>query len=626
MEAILNNLIKATGWSIFHSLWQGAVIYAILLLAVNTFPKLTAKSKHNLAYGSLMTMFVTFILTFLTIFRLPALAAQSKGSTVSMISQRYKGFYLSWPAELNNRAENMFPYIVAIYIIGLLLQLFILGKGYLKLEAIKKEGHEQAPEDWQIAFLGLIEKLGLRKEVKFRLSTLVNVPLVVGYLKPMVLFPVALVAQLDIHQVEAILIHELSHIRRNDYLLNLIKTAVETILFFNPFVWLSSKLIDIEREHACDDLVLKITGTPVTYAHALLKLEILKEKGSPALAMASTGKNHYLYQRIKRITDMKTNYINSKQQFLAVALTVATVISLAWVSPAKDAVLKKVVKKVLIGKEAKLVNGIPTPIIEINIDTVPVKTLKSDTTKKKRTIKIVTVDGKGNKVVYNSVDEVPDSLKFDVITGSNSDADFKNFDFDFKTVFKGLDTVWGQAFSYLKSPEYKKEVQDAMSYIKSPEYAKEVQEAMNYMKSPEYKKEMRDAMAHLSSPAFKKELKESTEATRQYLNSTEFIKQQLESMKSIEQMKKSMSSKEFKSAQENFQKSNKELRLKYSGPELQKQIEALKDLKGSDEYKQLKEKFDKDIEKLKEKKGIKTDLKIGSINSIMINPSSVNKS
>ena len=626
MEAILNNLIKATGWSLFHSLWQGALIYAILLLAINTFPKLTAKSKHNLAYGSLMTMFLTFILTFLTIFRLPALAAQSKGSTVSMISQQYKGFYLSWPAELNNRAENMFPYIVAIYIIGLLLQLFILGKGYLKLEAIKKEGQQETPVDWQNAFVGLIKKLGLHQQVKFRLSTLVNVPLVVGYLKPIVLFPVALVAQLDIHQVEAILIHELSHIRRNDYLLNLIKTAVETILFFNPFVWLSSKLIDIEREHACDDLVLKITGTPVTYAHALLKLEILKEKGSPALAMASTGKNHYLYQRIKRITDMKTNYMNSKQQFLAVALTVATVISLAWVSPAKDAVLKKAVKKILLSKEAKLVNGIPTSIIGINIDTVPAKTLKSDTTKKKRTIKIVTVDSKGNKAVYNSVDEVPDSLKFEVITGSNSDADFKNFEFDFKTVFKGLDTVWGQAFSYLKSPEYKKEVQDAMSYIKSPEYAKEVQEAMNYMKSPEYKKEMRDAMAHLSSPAFKKELKESTEATRQYLNSTEFIKQQLESMKSIEQMKKSMSSKEFKSAQENLQKRNKELRLKYSGPELQKQIEALKDLKGTDEYKQLKEKFDKDIEKLKEKKGIKTDLKIGSINSIMINPSSVNKS
>lgn len=610
MEAILNNLIRATGWSIFHSLWQGAIIYAILLLAVNTFPKMQAKSKHNLAYAALMAMFFTFVFTFLTIFRIPTAIAQSAGATVLMKSQQYKSLYLSWPVELNNRAENMFPYIVAVYGIGLFIQLFILSKSYLKLESIKKDGHESAPTEWQTAFRSLINKLGLRQEVKFRLSTLVNVPLVVGYLKPVVLFPVALVAQLDIHQVEAILIHELSHIRRNDYLLNLIKTAVETILFFNPFVWLSSKLIDIEREHACDDLVLQLTGTPVTYAHALLKLEILKDKGSPTFAMASTGKNHYLYQRIKRITDMKTNYMNSRQQFFAVALTVATLISLAWVSPAKDRVKKHTIRKVAIGKEIKLLNITTAPITEITLDTVQVETLKCDTTKKNRTTKIVTVDKNGNKVVYHSVDEMPDSLKFDVLNHSNFDTDFKNLDvdfknmdFDFKTVFKGLDTVWNEAFSYLKSPEY----------------AKNLKEALSYMNSPEYKKEMKDAMVHLQSPAFKKELKESTEASMKYLKSPEWKKQQLETMKSIQQLQKSINSKEFKAAQEELLKNSKELRLKYSGPEFQKQIEALKDLKGTEEYKQLKEKFDKDLEKLKEKKGIKTDLKIGSLNTITIN-------
>lgn len=70
----------------------------------------------------------------------------------------------------------------------------------------------------------------------------------------------------------------------------MIKTAIETILFFNPFVWLGSRLIEIEREHSCDDLVIALTGTPITYAHALLKLEILKENGSPILTMASTGR------------------------------------------------------------------------------------------------------------------------------------------------------------------------------------------------------------------------------------------------------------------------------------------------------------------------------------------------
>ena len=157
-----------------------------------------------------------------------------------------------------------------------------------------------------------------------------NVPLVIGYFKPVVLFPIALATQLELNQVEAILIHELSHIRRNDYALNLMKTVIETLLFFNPFVWLAGKFISIEREHACDDLVIKHTGTPLTYAHALLKLELLKDKEAPTLSLAATGTNQYLYQRIKRITNMKTTYINAKQQLVIFALTLSTVLSLAW--------------------------------------------------------------------------------------------------------------------------------------------------------------------------------------------------------------------------------------------------------------------------------------------------------
>jgi bla regulator protein BlaR1 len=599
MEAILNNLIKATGWSIFHSLWQAAIVYGVLLLVVNTFPGMKAKVKHNLAYASLIMMFIAFVSTFLTIFKVPTSTGQTTVSMVTEANLEYSTYSLSWPEELSNKAENLFPYLVAVYTIGLLAQLFVLSKGYIKLVTLKKEGHRDVPEHWQNVFNGLISKLCIRSKVTFRLSSLVNVPLVVGYLKPIVLFPVALATQLDVNQVEAILIHELSHIRRNDYLLNLIKTAIETILFFNPFIWLASKLINIEREHACDDLVLNLTGTPVTYAHALLKLEILKEKGSPALAMASTGKNNHLYQRIKRITDMKTNYLDSKQQLFAVALTMAVVISLAWVSPVKkDIAIKKVQKESVI-KHAKLQKLIADLSTEIKIDTLPAKALKSDTTKRKRTVKIVTVDGKGNEVVYNSVADMPDSLKLDVLTDSN-------FDFEFKSVFKGLDTVWKNAFTYMKSPEYKKEVNDAMAYMKSPEYKKEVNDAMAYMKSPEYKKEVNDAMAYMKSPEYKKEVNDAMA----YMKSPEWKKQQSESMKIIAEMKRTTSSKEFRSAQEELLKNSEELRLKYSGPELKKQIEALKDLKGSEEYKQLKEKFDKDLEKLKEKKGIKTDVKI----------------
>jgi bla regulator protein BlaR1 len=600
MEAIINNLIKATGWSIFHSIWQGAIIYALLLLAVNLFPRMQSRSKHNIAYGSLVLLFVVFAITFVSIFELPSAAVPKGASSIEIANSQQSSHGFGWLSELNDRAENMFPLLVAIYAIGLIVQLIILSKGYAKLSILKKKGLQSVPESWELVFESLLGKLGLRQQVNFKLSALVNVPIVVGYLKPIVLFPIALVAQLEINQVEAILIHELSHIRRNDYLLNLIKTAVETILFFNPFVWLCSKLIGIEREHACDDLVLSLTGTPVTYAHALLKLEILKEKGSPAFSMAATGNNHHLYQRIKRITDMKTNYSNSKQQLFAVALTMATILSLAWVSPReKEKITLKVteVKKVQDIKIGSINRSISNEII---IDTIPSKSTKIDTAKKKRTMKITTVDANGNKVVYNSVSEMPDSLRLKTL--NDADFDFKQFSIDLKESFKGMDTIMKEAFAFTKSPEYVKELKESLAYMKSPGYAKEVNEAFAYIRSPEFQKEM----------------KNSAEATREYFTSPDWKKQQLEIVKNAEEFKKTFNSKEFKALQQKQLQESRELRLKYSGDGIKKDIEALRELKSSEEYKLLKEKFDKDLEKLKEKKGIKTDLKIGSLNTIEI--------
>lgn len=582
MEAILNNLIKATGWSIFHSLWQGAIIYGILLLAVNTFPRMQAKSKHNLAFGALLLMFVGYVVTFSSIFTIPSPAQQGATGLAVNAGEQHGIYQMTWSAALNNRAEHMFPYLVAVYSIGLILQLFILSKGYLKLKELKKGPHEQVPAAWQATFQALIEKLALKQNVTFKLSSYVNVPLVIGYLKPIVLFPVALVNQLDMNQVEAILIHELSHIRRNDYLLNLFKTAIETILFFNPFVWFSTRLINIEREHACDDLVLKLTGTPVTYAHALLKLEVLKDKGSPALAMASTGKNQHLYQRIKRITDMKTNYMNAKQQFFAVTLTVATVISLAWVSPQKKDKKVKLVVKTSTAKSVGSISMVLTPAVALKIDTIPKKTAKQDSTKKKGTMKIVTVDGQGNKVTYNSVYEMPDSLKSEVFKNSK-------FDLDFTFDHKALDSAITNSFVYLKSPEFVLQLKNMTDVAKSE--------------------------------LVLKEYKNMAEQSKLYFNSPEWKDKTLLLLKDQSQLNKSLSL-EIKEAVEQSKKIGQQLKLNsLDQQEYKKQLEALKELQSSEEYKQLKQKFDKDLEQLKEKKGIKKGVKTGGLNYLEIWPS-----
>lgn len=341
METLLNNLIKAMGWSILHSIWQGALIYALLLPSQMSIFKLKAKTKYALAYGANCLMLLSFIFTFISVFHWPAAEDMAAGYHPGMPAELYAA-----KISLSQYAEMAFPILVLFYAFGLLIQAYLVFKGYKKVQALKNAVHTNVSEEWFALFIKLTNKLKIKKHIVFKLSAHVQVPLVVGYMKPVILFPLALALQMDIRQVKAILIHELSHVRRDDYLLNLVKTMIDTILFFNPFVWLTGRFISIEREHACDDLVIALTKTPLTYAHALLKLELLAaNKSAPTLALAATGNNQQLYQRIKRITDMKTNYMNSKQKLFAVTLTIATIISLAWINPSKIEKRNKTIQK-----------------------------------------------------------------------------------------------------------------------------------------------------------------------------------------------------------------------------------------------------------------------------------------
>ena len=327
MEALINNIVNATGWSIFHSLWQGALFFGILSVLLWATPKQQARLRHNLAYMTIVLTFAGFCTTFFAIFNWPALTPGSETLPFTKVINGGLGY----------QAERYFPVLVSIYALGVVFQLLIISRGYYQTLQLKKAVKHEIPDSWNQLLQSISKQMRITRSVRFYVSPQVTVPLVVGFFKPVILFPIAFVSQLELVHVEAILIHELGHIRRNDYLLNILKTVMETILFFNPFVWLCSNHILREREHACDDLVLQQTRTPLTYAHALLQIELLKEKQTPVFSMAANGRQQHLYERIKRITDMKPRYNTTRQQVLAVAMTVATVASLAWVSPMQAA-------------------------------------------------------------------------------------------------------------------------------------------------------------------------------------------------------------------------------------------------------------------------------------------------
>lgn len=527
MEAILQALVRALGWSIFHSLWQGAIIYGLLLLTFSLMAKKRADVKHNIAYLAMCLIFIGFCSTFFSLFKFP--------DTALTPLQPSQGIGLSEPIGLNfsqqlgYQAERLFPHLAALYTAGLLFQLVSLTMGYNRLIRLKKAAKQAVPMEWQQVFEQMLTQLKISRKVGFYLSEQINVPLVIGYLKPVVLFPIRLTTQLDTQQVEAILIHELSHIRRNDYLLNLIKSGIETMLFFNPFIWLSGKLINMEREHACDDLVLAKTGTPVAYAHTLLKLEILKANGKPNLSMAATGQGQHLYHRIKRITDMKTNYMNAKQQFFAITLGIATIISVAWISPEKTKT--KTVKKVVTTYKRVL-----------PANAVPVKTLKSpvctdqkaisnpiDTTKKKK-FKIVSVDEKGNQVAYDSLKEMPDSLRAEIVKET-----FMNRGQALK-----LDSVATLIFRAQNGAEvaFKQSEKNKEAIAKSIEAAKKVMEIRVQTLAEDKARAQTIAFSAIENGKLLDQLREKHDAQMQLENSTEYKKLKKKFDEDLEKIKK----------------------------------------------------------------------------------------
>ena len=145
-------------------------------------------------------------------------------------------------------------------------------------------------------------QMGIRRKVAVWLSSIVDSPMTIGFLKPVILIPIATINHLTTEQVESILLHELTHIKRNDYLVNLFVTIQGIIFFFNPFSRIFINTIKKEREHCCDDVVMQFQYKPYAYASALLSLEKTRHQHHQ-LAMAAIGKsNHLLLERVKRVT------------------------------------------------------------------------------------------------------------------------------------------------------------------------------------------------------------------------------------------------------------------------------------------------------------------------------------
>ncbi len=205
-------------------------------------------------------------------------------------------------------------WIVAVWCIGVAVCSLRPLLGWHTLWRLKRVGVSPASDDVLAALRRVSERLRLRRAVSVLQSTLAQVPVVVGYLRPVVLLPVSLMTSLPAEQLEAILAHELAHVRRHDFVVNLLQTLVETFFFYHPAVWWLSHQIRVEREHCCDDLVVESFGNRVEYGRALLAIEELRGRSSVLALGVADGS---LLACIRRIVGIGREPIDGSQSWSA---------------------------------------------------------------------------------------------------------------------------------------------------------------------------------------------------------------------------------------------------------------------------------------------------------------------
>src|SRR5205823_13809579 len=197
--------------------------------------------------------------------------------------------------------DRLLPGIAIAWLVGVAMLLARMAGGWWHVRRLHRIAFATSSCRWQSSCRRLAYRLGLPAAAHVVESAFVDVPTVVGWLRPAILLPIAAVASLSPSQVEAILAHELAHIRRHDYAINVLQTLVETLLFYHPAVWWLSNRIRTEREHCCDDVAIAVCGDPVSYARALAELETFRS-ASASMALAATGGS--LRDRVRRILRM----------------------------------------------------------------------------------------------------------------------------------------------------------------------------------------------------------------------------------------------------------------------------------------------------------------------------------
>jgi beta-lactamase regulating signal transducer with metallopeptidase domain len=329
----MENIMQALGWTLLHSFWQIGLVAILFFLLISFFPQ----AKPEIRYGlGVLSMILTAILSAGTFYEVyePEKHTHYLKQQADKESVRWNYYeqlefdeeaakvesdWQSFISVSRHWLDQHINWLVGAWLCGIIFFTLRFGGSLLLLQRLKHRDIRPLPSHWERKMKEMQELLMIMRPVELLASGLVSAPMMIGHLKPVILVPASMLSGLSDDQLEAIIAHELAHIYRNDYWINLLQSLLEIIFFFHPAFWWISSVVKAEREKCCDDLAISLCGDSLAYAKALVRVEEMQE-GTPALALSFGGKRMGLLHRIERILQPGQKPQNLKARFVALSL------------------------------------------------------------------------------------------------------------------------------------------------------------------------------------------------------------------------------------------------------------------------------------------------------------------
>jgi beta-lactamase regulating signal transducer with metallopeptidase domain len=336
------DVVSAAGWTLLDSLWQGGIISVLLYLTLYLLRNKSANLKTLISVAALVLFVAAAIATFVTLSSSPGTESSYSGgyhsihtqivtlTNINDNTQKSTGeFFSALYYDAKEYYNNNVNYIFTLWLLGLSFFVIRFMGGMLLMMRTRKNANMIEESGWNNYIDKLCRKINLRKKVEMGESGYISVPVAMGFFKPVILFPFEILSGLPREQVEAIIAHEIAHIKRYDIFINLFQSAAEIIFFFNPFVWWISGRIRLEREFCCDDIAISQCGDELIYAKALANLESLVDSNMPLFAVPLFKNHNQLLRRINRMLQQDKNRNNFKEKFIAAVVFMGLLVSAA---------------------------------------------------------------------------------------------------------------------------------------------------------------------------------------------------------------------------------------------------------------------------------------------------------